>query len=244
MGKVLNAGAAVKSCTNCGGLCPYKPKYWRAQTVTANGIEYAVSVRCEYGKEADLTSRSIKAGIPRRYASKTPTDYDVTESNREAVMQAHWYLEDRPECSLYYSGGCGTGKTLLAAIVGRELIRQGVQVVFTDFPTVLEELKTSFDDRDKNSEEILSRYQGAEMLIMDDVGSGYFKDWGVGILHQIVNGRYNAGLPMIVTSNFDYRDLEKRLTTAEAYAANRIVSRLAEMCEAAYFGTVDRRLRS
>lgn len=138
-------------------------------------------------------------------------------------------------------GGCGTGKTFLASIIGKEFLAEEYEVQFTEFQSMLEELKSSFDDKAETASMVLKKYQTCDVLILDDVGTGWFRDWGVSVMHQLLNYRYNERLRTIVTSNYDLRGLEERLSVQEEYAARRIVSRLSEESEVLYLGEDDRR---
>ena len=74
-----------------------------------------------------------------------------------------------------------------------------------------------------------------DLLIMDDVGAGKITDWSIDITYRLINSRYNADKPTIVTSNLELDDLAKLI-------GGRIVSRLQVMCALVFFGEEDRRV--
>lgn len=127
----------------------------------------------------------------------------------------------------------------MVSLLGKKLIEAGLEVVFRDFQSILEELKNSFDDKAVTASEVLKKYQTCEVLILDDVGTGWFRDWGVSILHTIINERYNAELRTIVTSNYDLAGLRSRLSMQEEYGAARIISRLKQESTIVYMGECD-----
>ena len=199
--------------------------------------------RCAVWKEIVYPRRCLTAGIPKKYLGKTFEDYEITEDNAEAIGLAKGYCIHKPQCGLYFHGGAGTGKTFLSSIVAQKYIWDYKRVVIGDVPSLLDEIKATFDGQG-SAQKIINRYMNCDLLILDDIGAGWLKGWGVGQLYQIINARYNDDKPLIVTSNYDLRGLQERMRSDdEGMTGRRIISRLAEMCEVAYFGTRDRRRR-
>ena len=219
----------IIDCQNCNGNCPKPDKYYHD-----GGI-------CQYGIALLKRRACLRAHIPPRFIGKTFSDYQVTSDNAEAVKIAKWYTATKPAKSLYLYGECGTGKTYLASLIAQEF--QGV--IFGDVPDLLSRLKETFDNG--GTEALLKRYTTCPLLILDDLGTGKVTDWHVGTLYQIINARYNADKPLIVTSNYDFDDLRDHLTVkdkngvTDKFTAKRIISRLSEMTIQAFLGTDDRR---
>lgn len=237
--ELRRARREMNQCKECCGL-PCRKEENRGQypeVIIENGRFYVISKICRhYRCSAEAT---LKAGLPRRYANKTFADYEETRANGEALKAAKKYAATKSDDWLYLYGGCGTGKTFLISLLAKELIGAGLEVVFTDFQGILEELKESFDDKALTASSVLEKYETCEVLMLDDVGTGFFRDWGVSVLHRIINARYNAELRTIITSNYDLDGLEKRLSMQESYSAKRIISRLIQLSEEVYMGEED-----
>lgn len=223
-------------------------KYWRPTIKIVNGKAVIGKERC--GRwQYYVNELCDRAGVPRKYIGKTLADYRVDGDNEDAVAMARWYVEEYPKCGLYLYGGAGTGKTMLASLITRELICAGREVIFGDVPSLLKRIKERFDaenrvafDDNITAQMIQNRFMETEVLVLDDLGAGKLTDWSVGILYEIINERYNANRRTIVTSNFDLDNLGRRLNVRGAeYESERIVSRLTEMSEEGFFGTRDRR---
>jgi DNA replication protein DnaC len=78
----------------------------------------------------------------------------------------------------------------------------------------------------------------ADVLVLDDLGARKMTDWAADTLFTIVNGRYMARRPTLVTTPFEDADRE---TALDAHAfrrqeyliervGQRLRSRLLEMC--------------
>lgn len=230
-------------CANCqgDGLCKLKPNGYQHVAEVEYGRLYIVQKECDYFARRETSLKCARAGIPRRYADKDYGDYEWDDRNAESLDVAQWYTKLYPARWLYIHGGCGVGKTALASLIGRELLKQGKGVLFRENQELLNELKASFDNEQVSTSAVLEKYQTCEVLILDDIGLGLLSDWGVGILEQVINERYNRDLRTIITANYDLEDLEERLGSGDKYAARRIVSRIGGQSEILDMGQGDKR---
>lgn len=202
------------------------------------------SCECAYGRHKRLTTWAKKF-VPKRYADKTFADYEVTAVNRRAVGMARWFLE-KGDRGLYFYGGVGTGKTFLASLIAKEYAAGGKEtlgrkLVFGDVPSLLDEIKKTFNDPNASSQQVLSKFIKCDLLILDDIGTGKLSEWNTGLLYQIINERYNEEKPIILTSNYTLEQLGEKLSKVDAENGARITSRLRGTCYFASLGTEDRR---
>lgn len=236
----------LKDCVACSrNWCNKTTGKFRHPQITAQDGRVKVEmVLCDVWLKKCFAEQCQTFGIPTKYAGRTFADYKVTRENERAVKLAHWFLADERQKGLYFYGGAGTGKTFLASLIAREYILHSRSVVFGDVPFLLSELKRTFNTPEQSSEGLLDRYCNCDLLVLDDLGAGQVTEWNVGVLYQIINNRYNASKPLIITSNFDLDGLEEKFGKADALSAKRIISRLSEMCYQGFLGTLDRRRKS
>lgn len=138
---------------------------------------------------------------------------------------------------LYIYGPCGTGKTHLAAAVLNHIISTCVNpVLAATMQELTAKLRQTYAGDGEDEENIIKTYTEVELLLIDDLGSEQPTEWTVDRIFRIINGRYNANLPTVVTSNYDLKTLADRLTP-KRYAESgnyidgqKIADRLAEMC--------------
>lgn len=240
VGRVLRVEDEQDECAGCDGMCIkdfFRYKKPIAQVI--NGLVYVSNVPCEFGIASEFRFKCFQAGIPQRFVGREFSDYRIAPTNDRAVKIARGFIEKRPGRGLYLYGTTGTGKTFLASLIAQSFIRDGKNVAFYDMPALLGAIKNTFDTQESTSA-LIDRICKTDLLILDDMGAERVTDWTTEQLYLIVNRRYNEGRPLIATSNFDFSGLGRRL--GNDLTAQRIVSRLVEMCAQAFFGTVDGRL--
>ena len=240
----------LKSCQDCNEYRCRKTskKYKKPQVVKDSEGELTIQYETCKVWIKECREQFQRSMLPRKYIDKTFADYELTPANSSSVKWAKSLSERKIKRGLFFYGGMGTGKTFLAALIAREFILQGKKVIFGDVPALLTKLKQTFDNAAVSTSSVLDSCCDCDLLILDDLGTGQVTEWSVGILYQVINDRYNAEKPVVVTSNYDLRGLSERLVVKDKYgkiidefSAKRITSRLKEMCVQGLLGTHDRR---
>jgi len=165
------------------------------------------------------------------------------------VKETEQFLSDvnhlREGGSLFIAGAVGCGKTLYAAgltIKSMQMSyteRKGPRnFLFVTIPELLNEIRDSFDDPNKQAYEIINKYHETDWLILDDLGVEKVTEWVLQTLYIIINNRYEYLKSTIFTSNLDGKEL------ADKFNDTRIPSRIHGMCRIRKLGNKDLRLKS
>lgn len=118
----------------------------------------------------------------------------------------------KPQGWLLLRGGYGCGKTHLAASIANECLSRGRPVLLVNVPDLLDHLRATYGPESEVSfDERFNEVRDASVLILDDLGTQNATPWAQEKLYQILNHRYNAQLPTVVTTNQDLEDIEPRL---------------------------------
>ena len=119
-----------------------------------------------------------------------------------------------PEGWLIFSGVNGCGKTHLAAAIANYRLAQGEPVFFVVVPDLLDHLRSSFSPDSKMSyDEFFEKIKKNPVLILDDFGEQSATPWAQEKLYQLINYRYNARLPMVVTTCLSLDEIETRISS-------------------------------
>lgn len=192
---------------------------------------------------------SITSSVPLRFADRTLDNYEPDTPSQKAALAACREFLDGLYKSLCLIGPPGVGKTHLAAgvfaackstlIVGDDFVRRvghpGLWLNVADaLSTMRLEMGLPIYERDVT---LALRATGTHegLVVLDDLGRENATDWTGELVYGVVNARYEAMLPTVVTSNRSIADLR-----AGPYWT--VISRLAEGGRLIALNGVDRRL--
>lgn len=194
----------------------------------------------ELAEEQELRKQKIesilgKSGIKKRYLSRTIDSFSVTAENKRSFEVATDYIKNFREYftqgkGLYLEGPCGTGKTHLAIAIALAIINTGVPVICKTSIDILSDIKRCYErNSEVTEEEVLEAYKTVDLLIIDDLGKEQVTEWSVPVLYSILNERYEALLPTIITTNYNTTALAEKLSAkGDAETATAIISRFVE----------------
>jgi len=181
----------------------------------------------------------------RRWERSEPSQeaaYDAAVTFGASILAGSW-----PR-SLYVVGDIGAGKTYLSSCLCADLLRKGRRILWRNVSDVLREIRASYDRRDVQETEVIARFTKPPVLVLDDLGKERPTEWAMEQLFSIINARYDAGKPLIVTTNYGGKDLVKRLTPrpdstgyADDTTARAIVDRLRGMSNLVVLAGASRR---
>lgn len=177
------------------------------------------------------TAHQQLRNIPAQFAGAELTDPDVTRWVRALAARA--VADARAENprvqhgpSLLLRGGTGTGKTHHVYAAIRTLWLSGVDCrwIVKTAADLLAELRPS-----GAGEAAFARHAKVPLLCLDDLGAHAVTEWTTDTLFRLINARYEAQLPIVVTSNLPMVSRDKAAVTLTDRLGDRISSRLVEM---------------
>lgn len=191
------------------------------------------------------------SGMNARFLRRTFDTFQPTSENQKALRVCAAYADtfreklpkNNPEPGrngLFITGPKGTGKTHLAAAIANQLMQQGTPVICMTMIDLLERIKRTYEQNRQYGGEIsegsvLDTYKRVQLLIIDDMGKEPATEWAVSKIYAIINARYEAYMPTIITTNYTDAELVRRLTpkdSGDPTTADATIDRLREMCAA------------
>lgn len=144
-----------------------------------------------------------------------PDGYGLRAAPRRSLQIAYQTAQqfaNNPDGWLVLVGGYGCGKTHLAAAIANTCLVRGDAVLFVIVPDLLDHLRAAFSPGSATSyDQRFEEVRDAKLLILDDLGTQNATPWAQEKLFQILNHRYNAQLPTVITTNNEWEEIDVRI---------------------------------
>jgi DNA replication protein DnaC len=119
-------------------------------------------------------------------------------------------------------GAVGTGKTFGAACIANALIDKGYPCLVTNFARLVNSIGGMFEGR----QDYIDSLDRFDLLVIDDLAAERDTEYMGEIVQNIIDARYRAKKPLIVTTNLTADELKRPADMRR----QRVFSRLFEMC--------------
>ncbi|MDA1349702.1 MAG: ATP-binding protein [Chloroflexi bacterium] len=209
----------VEPCEICSG------RGWFTAEVPAGHPDFGRVVTCQCQHERVIEERTARLlrysniGHLSRFTfdSLDPDGRGDDDESRSLFQRAHKAALEYAESVegwLVLTGPTGSGKTHLAAAIANRCIESGQAVFFAHVPDLLDHLRSSFGPASEVSyTELFDQVRNTPLLVLDGLEARSSTPWAHEKLQQIVNHRFNAELPTVVTTADDVEDLDSYLRT-------------------------------
>lgn len=194
----------------------------------------------ERGKKIIINKMKLQAGIPQRFCNVTLDSLTPLTGQREAFKEAKNFIDNQQ--GLIFSGGVGSGKTLISYAIANTLIERSEisekmalksgqggsyfcrysNLRFITTIELMNKIKAAFNGFE-NPQDVMDEFKMAKVLILDDIGAEKSTEFVGEKLFEIIDYRYKADLPLIITTNAIPSELKERI-------GDRSYDRLREMC--------------
>ena len=158
------------------------------------------------------------------------------------LQELRTYAEefDHDSESLMLFGNAGLGKTHAALAIAGIVLEKDLDVIYVSSPDFFAKLEALHFGSDPGGEEetLLQTAAGADLLILDDLGTEFNSSFFLSTLYSLLNNRLGAHLPTIVTTNITDGALLEKLYT------EKISSRLSSFVPCLFVGEDIRGLKA
>ena len=225
----LDEATGLLRCRICGGkrqtiiTLPFEGAQPRTVRCWCNcPTEDEARRRRERLEEIEKRRRLCFNGTDMKAWSFANDDGQRPDLSRSLQQYAENFKQYRADgMGLLLHGPVGTGKTFYAACVANAVVSMGYRARMTNFEQIE---KTLWDTEQKATYmQELMRY---DLLVLDDLGTERKSEYMQEIVYNVIDGRYRAGLPVIITTNLTADELTK----TDEIGYSRIYDRILERC--------------
>jgi DNA replication protein DnaC len=144
-----------------------------------------------------------------RFAGKTFDNYRLYagEEQNEVLDVCRYYAANvsamlhTTRNNLVLTGKSGTGKNHLVYAVAREILNAGHTLEIATFLEIMRRIKTAWDFKDEKEQHVIDWYASRQFLILEEIGVGFGRETEKIYLFELLDRRYKACLPTLMTSN-------------------------------------------
>lgn len=236
--KLENTVIELKNCKGCKGLdyCKNKIIGHIEYPKEENDSLIFVYKPCKYEKNKVIEKNNVLFFESPKFLREAKLSDFFPEKERLEIKKyikefLNNYNKNEIQKGLYLHGSFGSGKSYIISALLNELSDKGAKCVNVYFPSLLRNLKESFnDDFDEKINEIVS----SDILLLDDIGAEKNTEWSRDeILGTILQYRMDNNLPTFFTSNLDIKELEEHLKivnkSMDNVKARRIIERIKQL---------------
>ena len=136
------------------------------------------------------------------------------QDNLERAYRLALEFAKSPEGWIVFQGDTGCGKTHLAAAIINFQYQARKPGLFIVVPEFLDHLRSTFSPDSKVTyDQMFERVKTSPVLVLDDFGEQSTTPWAQEKLYQVINYRYNAQLPTVITTSKALEELEGRISS-------------------------------
>ena len=211
----------VRSC-----ICKCREEELKQEKENAQRQEFML--RCEKYRRLGFADEKMRNWT---FANDDMSNRTLTHAMQQYVANFEEFKAQGKGLLLY--GSVGSGKTFAACEVANALIDKGHPVLVTNFAKLINTLEEQF----KSRQTYIDSLNKFSLLVIDDLDAERDTEYMQENVYNIIDARYRAGLPMIITTNLT----GAKLKNPDNISKERIYSRLLERCHPIEVTGADRR---
>jgi len=171
----------------------------------------SAEMKLKEDRKRRVAFRLRDCNIGDRFQGLTFPDYKPTCEKAVKILsecQAYVGAFDGQKCAnILMIGSPGTGKNMLAAIVGQEVIKRDFSFLHTTAMKLVRKVKDSWRDKETSEQKVIDSFVDPDLLAIDEIGVQFGSPTEQLYLTEIINERYEKRRPTILISNLKLSQL-------------------------------------
>ncbi len=165
--------------------------------------------------------------LDKRYESATFGNFITSPYNEKNLKLCRRFAEHFEDMrsknqGLLMWGNVGTGKSYAAACIVNYLLSAKTPCIMTSIVKILQLIQNNVAEENN----IVSRLSHVPLVVFDDFGTERNTEYALEKIYNILDSRYRSGLPMIVTTNLTFKEMQNE----PDIRYSRLYDRIFECC--------------
>lgn len=209
-------------CEQCGGIMTKtiflgmenvhcKPCFDKADELEKLRIQERKANVAAYREREKARKQMEKLNIGHRYIGLTFDDYKpVNEKAKLVKNECIEYTDSftrNSGANMLFIGSPGTGKNMIAAIIGQELFKNGISSLHTTAMKLVRSIKDTWRNNNASEQDAINAFISPDLLVIDEIGVQFGSSTEQLFLTEVINDRYNLRRPTILISNLKLSQL-------------------------------------
>lgn len=185
----------------------YCPTCFKEGVYTFEGEEY----ECDCQLQLQLLKHYTNAGIGLAYQR---LDWDDFEGDPGALNMVEQFWKQRKlffqkGLGLMFQGDYGTGKTMLQALLAKDLVKSGYSVYMTKATAMLDQFTSGWRS-DEERVFFQKKVKGSQVLVLDDLGKEMrsTSNLAQSTFDDVLRSRVQEGKSTLVTTNLTSEEID------------------------------------
>lgn len=200
---------------------------WEAMHMAPRDSEASILANAQHKAEKTMAAL-IGAGITPRFAEATFDNYRTeSDPQRKALTKCRAYADQFPanfragRC-LLLTGNVGCGKTHLGTAIVRTVVSDRGEALIIPAGDIVSIARASMTPGSGYTDhDVVLHLAGLDLLVIDEIGCQKGSEYELGLLHNIIDRRYQAVRPTVLISNLGPDGLK-------TYIGDRALDRLRQ----------------
>lgn len=173
-------------------------------------------------KHAEKVEKLARFAFPSKKMREKTFANDDGRFGQAEMQRAKNYVrrfretEGKLDYGMLFFGVPDSGKTYLSCCIANAVLDMGKRVIMRSMPQLLVDRDDSF----------LSQMMACDLLVLDDLGAERATSYGQEYVYAVIDGRYSAQKPMIISTNLTRQELAQPADIM----SQRIYNRVLEAC--------------
>jgi DNA replication protein DnaC len=163
-------------------------------------------------KQRHFEALKRRSGIAERFLNVEWEDYQPVNDAAAKVKEiCHNYavnFEHKGD-DIVMVGACGTGKNMLASLIGLHVMKDEFQFEYTTAMRLVRRIKDSWRDKETTEQIAVDSFTRPALLAIDEIGVQFGSPTEQLFIMEVINNRYEALKPTILISNLTVPQIEE-----------------------------------